>query len=63
MSNRRAKRHYRVAQKEVQNTKKNSNGFYVQKKDCQKHIAIASALGLLIFLKGLLIGYYFSNKK
>lgn len=55
-------KHYRVAEKQIEEDVKKSSGIYVSEEAAQKYLIIAVVVVLVSFIKGLLFGYLFSNK-
>lgn len=60
MGRKSGRRHYRVAEREVQNS------CSCKKKSCKslikKHVAIVALAAILVFIKGYVIGYIFGRK-
>lgn len=59
MSN--ARRHYRVAQKEVAKEKENESAISIPEKYQNCVIAGLISLAILFFIKGLILGYHFGK--
>ncbi len=58
MSNARRGRHYRTAQREVETKQAIENASYVQNELLQpKYIGLAFAFVMLLFVKGIILGY------
>ncbi len=57
MSNPRKGRHYRVAQREVETQKALENAYVDATVVDAKHVAIAFAVIMLVFIKGIIIGH------
>ncbi len=58
MSNARRGRHYRTAQKEVETKQAIENASYVQNEFLQpKYIGLGFAFVMLLFVKGIILGY------
>ncbi|MFV0503672.1 MAG: hypothetical protein ACK5LT_06875 [Lachnospirales bacterium] len=51
-------RHYRVAQKEIQEDPKYKNGIFIEKDEAKKILLFSSLIVLLVFIKGLIIGSF-----
>lgn len=56
-----ARRHYRVAQKEVAKEKETENAVSIPKKYHRCAIAGLIIMAVIIFTKGIIIGYYFGK--
>ncbi len=59
MANYKSKRHYRVAQKEVQH---NLNGQFITNEDAHRQHIIVFAVIVLVFIKGVILGSLLSKK-
>ncbi len=56
------RRHYRVAQKEAKQAVAVRNGLYLSKNNLAKYSIIAGIFIVLVFIKGLILGYLAGNK-
>ncbi len=58
----RGRRHYRVAQREVENKKAMEDAYIGRHVVDVKYVGLAFAFVMLVFVKGLIIGHALSNR-